>query len=248
MSTKCGKCQKVMDVEKFGYKKDGTQYRRCISCREKENRSYVKSTKSFVEEYPELEKEWDYERNNEKKIYPENISSGSGKKVWWLCSIGNSCHRWESSLNRRTKKNKPNGCPFCFNKKICECGCNSLWEKSPDLREEWDEEKNGSMKLYSPNTPKKVWWLCSTKNPCHRWECSISDRAGRKSMGCPFCINRQICECGCNSLWGNSPDLREEWDEEKNGSMKSYAPNTPKKVWWLCSTRNPCHRWEVGLE
>ena len=46
---------------------------------------------------PTLAAEWDYERNG--KLYPENFTMGSGKKVWWKCKLcGQS---WVSEIRVR---------------------------------------------------------------------------------------------------------------------------------------------------
>ena len=70
---------------------------------------------------PHLEKEWDYELNNELiilrnkgnrkiQINPETITRGSGQKVNWICSI-NKEHKWSETIYNRA--NKLSGCPFC---------------------------------------------------------------------------------------------------------------------------------------
>lgn len=56
--------------------------------------------------FPEIAKEWDYERNG--NLTPENITYGSGKKVWWKCSKG---HSWNTQINKRT--NGKSCCPIC---------------------------------------------------------------------------------------------------------------------------------------
>jgi len=54
---------------------------------------------------PELISQWHPTKNDH--LDPENISYGSNKKVWWICSKG---HEWEAIV-----KNRSNGagCPFC---------------------------------------------------------------------------------------------------------------------------------------
>jgi hypothetical protein len=245
MLKKCSKCQKLLSVGFFGFKKNKTIYSRCIKCRTKENNSYIHTKKSFLDDYPNLKKEWDYEKNAEKGLFPENLSYGSNKKVFWKCESGNTCHVWESSIANRTNI-KTNSCPFCSNHRVCPCGCNSLWASHPKLRKEWDEEKNGNMKLYARTSNKKVFWKCKTGNTCHVWECSISNRTNMRS-GCPFCVNKKICPCGCNSLWQHHPELRDEWDEEKNGSMKLYSRGSKKKVFWICKTGKKCHKWDATI-
>lgn len=55
--------------------------------------------------YPELIKEWDYDKNAE--IAPETIGRGSELKVWWKCDKG---HSWKSIVSNRVKGT---GCPIC---------------------------------------------------------------------------------------------------------------------------------------
>jgi hypothetical protein len=39
----------------------------------------------LASQYPELAKEWNYEKNGD--LTPDKVASGSGKKVWWKCSV-----------------------------------------------------------------------------------------------------------------------------------------------------------------
>ena len=53
--------------------------------------------------------EWNYEKNT---VLPKEVTAGSGKKVWWKCSVcGNE---WNSVIH--TKANG-SGCPVCAKKK-----------------------------------------------------------------------------------------------------------------------------------
>lgn len=56
---------------------------------------------------PHIAAEWNYEKNRD--LTPNDVTNGSGKKVWWLCKYG---HEWEAAINPRTKKGV--GCPECF--------------------------------------------------------------------------------------------------------------------------------------
>ena len=65
---------------------------------------------SFLDLKPDLAKEWNYEKNG--SLLPNQVSYGSGKKVWWICSKG---HEWQAYINNR---NKGFGrCPECAKKK-----------------------------------------------------------------------------------------------------------------------------------
>ncbi|MCQ2438549.1 MAG: hypothetical protein MJ074_02160 [Oscillospiraceae bacterium] len=54
--------------------------------------------------YPELAKDWNYEKNGE--LRPEQFLPRSGKKVWWRCSCC-GC-KWQTEIRNRTNGNK---CP-----------------------------------------------------------------------------------------------------------------------------------------
>lgn len=57
--------------------------------------------------FPEIAKEWDYEKN---KLYPKEVHPYSGKKVFWVCSF-NQSHKWQAVIVNRTKNAQ--GCPEC---------------------------------------------------------------------------------------------------------------------------------------
>jgi hypothetical protein len=67
------------------------------------------STTSLLAKYPNICKEWDYEKNS---IKPEDLLPYSHKKVWWVCNK-NQTHRWLASPLNRTGKNKTR-CPYCY--------------------------------------------------------------------------------------------------------------------------------------
>ena len=58
-------------------------------------------------EYSNLMQEWDWEKNNQLNLIPENLSSGSNKKVWWRCAHG---HEWQAVIGSR---HNGRGCPNC---------------------------------------------------------------------------------------------------------------------------------------
>lgn len=58
---------------------------------------------------PKLAEEWLNEKNY---ILPNEITSGSQKKVWWKCSICN--FEWEATV---VSRNNGNGCPRCAKEK-----------------------------------------------------------------------------------------------------------------------------------
>lgn len=71
--------------------------------------------KSIKALFPELAKQWDYDRNG--SLLPENISYGSSREVWWICpTCGKS---FLKSVNVRTAS-RTRGlqhCPYCPTKR-----------------------------------------------------------------------------------------------------------------------------------
>jgi len=185
--------------------------------------------------YPEIAKEWNYEKNYNLK--PDEITFGSNKKVWWKCLTCNN--EWQTSVHERTIRK--HNCPYCAGQKAI-VGKNDLLTINPKLVKEWNYEKNGDLKPenFMPNSHKKIWWICE-KN--HEWKASIGVR--NTGNGCPYCSNSKLLE-GYNDLLTKNPKLAKEWNYEKNGDLKpnNFFPNSHRKVWWKCKEG---HEYEANI-
>lgn len=173
--------------------------------------------------HPEIAKQWDYSKNG--KYSPEDYVSGSFRKIWWLCDKG---HSWLATIASRTNGH---GCPYCSNNKIL-VGYNDLFTLCPDLKDEWDYDKNPGLNPYNytRGSEQKIWWKCSKG---HSWRARIAERGS--GQGCPYCSNQKILE-GYNDLFTTCPNLKDEWDFEKNTDISPYkiAAGSSKKAWWKC--------------
>jgi hypothetical protein len=130
--------------------------------------------------HPDLVAQWDYNRNA--NISPLDISAGSSKQVWWVCSKG---HSWKASIGNRTRDKSSGKCPFCTGRKVCIDNC--LATVRPDLVAEWHPIKNDQITPYSVTAGcgKKVWWLCKRG---HEWQAVIRNRTNKDNLtGCPYC-------------------------------------------------------------
>ena len=114
----------------------------------------IKGESDLATLHPDLVKEWHPIKNGD--LMPEDISSGSGKEVWWLCPEG---HTYSMVVNQRTKRGY--GCPYCSGHRAIR-GINDLATSNPELSEEWNYEKNNNLTPYdvTAGSHKKVWWLC----------------------------------------------------------------------------------------
>lgn len=125
--------------------------------------------------YPEIAREWDYERN--KGVSPQEIKPYSNKKYWWKCI---QRHEYEAPANHRIEGK---GCPYCAGQKVWQ-GFNDLESQKPDLAKEWNYAKNAPLRPsdFTVGSGKKVWWICDKG---HEWQASIDNRV--KKRGCPIC-------------------------------------------------------------
>ena len=68
--------------------------------------NYQEKKNSLSAQRPDLIEEWDYEKNY--PLLPSQVSYGSCKKVWWICSICG--YNWETRISHRSAGHH---CPRC---------------------------------------------------------------------------------------------------------------------------------------
>ena len=90
----------------------GHEWQACICDRVNGNgcpycsgRVAITGINDFSTLYPELVKEWDYEKNGE--LLPNTVKAHSNIKVWWICELR---HSWQAVISDRAEES---GCPFC---------------------------------------------------------------------------------------------------------------------------------------
>ena len=202
---------------------------------------------SLLDEFPELAKQWDYEKNG--GLRPEQFAVHSNTKVNWICDkCGN---RWEAGINERTRSDgKQTGCPKCNKKngvkkqiEIKLQAGGSLAEQFPELMKEWDFEKN-TLDPYSvlAKSAEPAFWICSKCG--YRWETKIVNRTS-KGHGCRLCSKQDVVK-GINDIPTTRPDLLDEWNYEKNElGPENYAEQSNQKVWWKCKVCG--HEWPAAI-
>lgn len=177
--------------------------------------------------------EWNSEKNG--TLIPSNVTAGSRKRVWWICSLG---HEWQAMICDRVRGTK---CPYCAGNRLLK-GYNDLQTINPALSKEWNYEKNNGLlpEGVTANNNIKVWWKCKIG---HEWQASIYNRS--KGTGCPFCANQRVVK-GVNDLQTLNPSLSKEWNYEKNCGLAplDVLPNSERKVWWRCRKD---HEWQATI-
>lgn len=201
--------------------------------------SYTIKQKSLEFLFPEIAKEWNYEKNM--GLLPSQFYATSSRKVWWICPKG---HSYECTISHRTTDN--NGCPYCSNQKVL-VGYNDLATTNPEILKEWNYNKNNELDILPTKvfkgSHKKVWWIC---NENHEWQASISNRI--KGRGCPVCSNRLIVK-GINDLTTTHKEILKMWDYKKNMEdnilPEKLSYGSSQKVWWICP--NCSNKWKQRI-
>ena len=123
---------------------------------------------------PDLVKEWHPTKNA--GIKPSEVTPGSGKKIWWICSEG---HEWQAVVYSRSRGSS---CPVCGNSKSADHAAISVSNSA--FKREWHPTANGDLNpaFWTTAEPAKVWWLCDKG---HEWQAAF--RARVKGNGCPVC-------------------------------------------------------------
>lgn len=183
-------------------------------------------------EYPSIIREWNYKKNID---VPQNFTSHSAKKVWWICEEG---HEWEAKICNRALGNN---CPYCSGRLPIK-GKTDLLTKNPSLCLQWNYKKNKlNPDEVTSSSEKKVWWICEKG---HEWEASISNR--NKGRGCPYCSGKKLLK-NENDLATVRPNLAKEWNYEKNYPLtpSDIMSRVAKKVWWKCPDCN--YEWVAAV-
>lgn len=133
---------------------------------------------------PDLASEWHATKNGNLK--PCDVTKGSNKKVWWMCSKG---HEWQACICHRSKGA---GCPYCSSRMVLK-DFNDLQSVNPDLASEWNYEKNNGLTPdeVTPNSNKSIWWKC--RDCGYEWKTSVSNR-NNQNTGCPKCSKKKTAQ------------------------------------------------------
>lgn len=194
----------------------------------------VKIQNSLQSKNPDLAKQWHPQKNL--SLTPNDVSSGSGKKVWWKCSNN---HEWQAVINSR---NRGHGCSYCAGQR--PTNDRNFATEYPELLEELDLTKNKNInpQNLSPRSPQKVWWRCKQN---HSWQATIGNRTRKQyNNACPYCLNRKLCTE--NSLATLRPDIAQDWHPTKNESLtpNDVIAGGGVRVWWRCKH---AHEWQTTV-
>ena len=202
------------------------------------------TTKGLVIDNLKLMETWDWDKNNELGVFPDKITCGSNKKVWWKCQKN---HSYLSTPYHRTEGKN---CPYCANRKVL-IGFNDLATTHPNIARDWDYEKNNPLLPTEVvgTSSKKVWWKCPTCG--HSWNTEIRHRTQRNTA-CPVCAKETLQTKRLHTILSKNGGIKNkkllnEWNYEKNGDLKpeNCTEGSSKSVWWKCSKCS--YEWKAKI-
>lgn len=201
------------------YKQSALGRRRGVGCPVCVGKEVVEGSNDLASQAPKIASEWDLEKNH--PLLPNQVTLGSGRKVFWICPNG---HSYTATIGSRQKT----GCPICAGQLVV-AGENDLATLRPEVAAQWDFEANAPLtpSEVSAGSGKRVFWKCKEG---HSWQVSINQR-----RGCPYCTGRKVIP-GVTDLATKFPSLADEWDYSANGNHdpSNTATKSHKKMCWVC--------------
>lgn len=194
---------------------------------------------TVTEACPDIEKYWDYEKNEGRK--PSDFSKAASDKVWTYCPIcGTSVKRnvrysWEVDEN---------GIGHVIHCRVCgkRNDDNSLIKLFPDIKKYWIYEKNEhGPEYYSISSGKKVFIKCPS---CGKERnLAICDAVSQDSNGVYYLTSCLDCLWERNSLVRRRkprtidqicPDIYQYWDKKNTTRPDELPLSAVEKVYTHC--------------
>ena len=82
-----------------------------VECRYCKHQAVIVGQNDFATLYPDLLKEWDFEKN---ALSPNKIFPKTSQKIWWKCPLG---HSYQKTMNH--KVGRQDNCPICSREIKC---------------------------------------------------------------------------------------------------------------------------------
>ena len=212
------------------------------------NKAVWKGYNDLQTRYPEIAREWDYEKNGD--LTPDQIAAASNMEVWWKVPYtdplsGKTFYfSWRSRVSNRTILRAE--CPYLTSTALYP-GFSDLASRYPEVAAQWHPTRNGELKpdQVFPFDKRSVWWLYPYDDPQtgrhfdFEWKATVAKKVGSK-YGCPYLTNDAVW-IGFNDLATTHPEVAAQWHPTKNGDltpqMVTYGSN--QLVWWLYPYDDP---------
>jgi Probable Zinc-ribbon domain len=188
--------------------------------------------------HPHVADEWHPTKNG--NLTPNDVSFGSGRSVWWQCKkyVSDPEHTWQTTIQSRTRKSNPAGCPACGHSKVTRGS--SLAVVFPEQARLFDSKNNGKSAADVRAHSNKVFhWRCPLG---HAWKSSVNHMV-RPGAGCPFCKGKRVA--ATNSLAKTYPSIAKLWSPRNQITPDEVTAGSAKRVWWKCSRG---HEYQMAVK
>lgn len=178
-------------------------------------------TNSLAVINPDIASDWHPTKNEE--LTPDDKTSGSNQKVWWLGKCG---HEWDALISDRTGRENQ-GCPICSGHRV-EKGFNDLWTTNPEIARLLVKPEIGYS--YSKGSNYKTDWKCPSCESI--LENKMITAVNRSGLCCPGCSDG--VSFGEKFIYHLLRDSEIEFDYEKIfpwSNRKRYDFYLPELNW-----------------
>ena len=158
-------------------------------------------------------------------IKATEVTSGSNKKLLWVCERG---HEYFTVVKFRTGNN-PLNCPYCSGKKVL-VGFNDLATVNPGIAAAVSPNSLIKATEVTSGSSKELTWRCELG---HEWNAAVKSRA--YGGNCPYCENRRVLP-GFNDLATANPELAAQVSPNSPFKATEVTSGSNKKLLWVCST------------
>ena len=237
--------KKPSEIVRRSWDRNGTSG--CPACSGKKKKA--KKQPKLTEVYPELISQyWDYQKNNELNLEPEELTLASNRKAWFKCP--HDGNEWQASIvstiNQQWSKGNA-GCRVCNGTAERKQG---EWQRRDPIVVEfpeevakyWFYEANNELGLdptkMTIGSRKEAFFKCPTDG--HEWVAPLSQIKSswkKGNSGCPAC--RGFVAIESTSLITAHPDyVAQYWDYQKNNELSIYPEKftrgSQQAAWFKC--------------
>lgn len=183
---------------------------------------------------PSLLALWDTERNSLLGIYPENLTAGARKVMWWRCTKG---------LNHSFKSTAPSitrgyGCAVCRGSQVYR-GFNDFEYNYPEQSRRWNYIFNDKKPWeVVKSTHKYFWFICDEG---HHFRVKLND-IHNSGVWCSYCSGNKIWPGEGKDLATTHPTIAKQLHPDEDIDLYMVGKGSVKQLLWVCPD-NGNHTW-----
>ena len=237
----CSYCGKKYDIDIYSFR-NGVNCTNCCGSYEKSFAHHIE-----VELGEDINKYWNWEKNDKLGINPYYITKGNNRKKIWLYCQNKDYHNNEGGY-QNTPVQFVNGgrCPYCnpfASHKVHKLDSFAQWgidTFGDDFLEKYWSDKNDELginpwKIAPQSNEKNIYILCQ-EHDYHNDFGGYLTSPEKFYMGrrCPYCTNNQGKIHPKDSFAGVYPEKAKYWSENNDKTSFEVSPHARGKYKFIC--------------